>query len=393
MRETPSMLVAGVPLKRGSPKHVEHFDDTAVTVYNKDGKVVEIHTPQDTLRRVHELMHARSSDLKRQNRQYKGINDTVRNLTEDCLIHEKYWPWRRRPTPEKIRSDVLNFIASDIARADQCRQSIADRTAKNMEGAIWANFAYRLRARAVLEGMGEYRHSVGFTERECTFAHSVLTQVRRGREGKAAQMLQAAFFPPLDLPLPPGKKIRGGGGGALKGQLTMEIIELRHSEAIPEAVVGTRVATSGSRLYRPALRKPVLPSRCFVRRSPQEPGGTILIDASGSMGGWDQVKEWCEKAPFGTVAYYSGDGCSKGWLYVYARNGMRAREIVEPDCQGNTVDGPAMDWLLKQEAPRIMVTDRAFCDVADSHVQVMRLENLEARGEITVLNYRKDADD
>jgi hypothetical protein len=397
------MLVAGVPLKRGSPKHVEHFDDTASTIYGRDGRVLEIHTPQDTLRRVHELMHARSSDVKRQNRQYKGVNNSVRNLTEDCVIHLKHWPWRHAKTPERIERDVAEYLALDLDRADKAKQTIADRTAKDAGQAVWANFAYRLRNAAVMAGIrrGDYYTAsgcVGFTETEASFARRVYNLILNGKEGKAAEMLQAAFFPPPPvIELPPGKKpgkgkIPGDGKRATGSALgpKMEIIELPHTEAIEDAVVGTRIATSGARLYRPALRKPVIPSRCFVRRSPQEPGGTILVDASGSMGGWDQVKGWCEKSPFGTIAYYAGDGHSKGWLYVYARDGMRAREIVEPDSQGNTVDGPAMDWLMSQEAPRIMVTDRGFCDVADSMTQVVRLENFEARGEITVVNYNKD---
>jgi hypothetical protein len=393
------MLVAGVPLKRGSPKHVEHLDDTAITTYSKDGKVLEIHTPQDTLRRVHELMHARSTDVRRTIRQYKGINYSVRNITEDCLIHLKHWPWRHVKTPEKIERDVAEYLATDLDRADKAKQTVTDRTAKDAGQAVWENFAYRLRTAAVMAGIkrGDYytaAANVGFTETEETFAKQVYRLILKGKEGKAAEMLQSTFFPPPPvIELPPGKKLRGDkepGGDSGRDRAsgpTMEIIELPHTEAIEDAVIGTRIATSGPRLHRPALRKPVIPNRCFVRRSPQEPGGTILIDASGSMGDWDQVREWCEKSPFGTIAYYAGDGRSRGWLYVYARDGMRAREIVEPDRHGNTVDGPAMDWLMSQEAPRTMVTDRRFCDAADSHAQILRLENLEACGDITVANY------
>jgi hypothetical protein len=169
----------------------------------------------------------------------------------------------------------------------------------------------------------------------------------------------------------------------------MDVIELPHTESIAEAVVGFRIATSGARIHRPALRKPILPQRLFIRRSAVEPAGTILIDASGSMGSWDQVAEWIRKSPFATVAYYAGDGSSHGWLYVYARNGFRAAAIVPPDNSGNTVDGLAIDWLMKQEGPRIMVTDRGFCDAADSEAQKMRLARLERLGEITVANYKR----
>lgn len=229
-------------------------------------------------------------------------------------------------------------------------------------------------------------------------AMSLLRLLVKGKEGDVARQLQNAFFPVPDMS---GyvevedtdiiKRRKGGGerGALLLGphQPDMEIIELPMTETIDGAEVGMRLATSGPRLYRPALRRPVLPQRMFVRRTPIEPQGAILIDASGSMGDFDQVTRWVEKAPFATIAYYAGDGRSAGWLYIYARDGFRAKECVTPPTQGNTVDGPAMDWLMRQPGPRIMITDRGFCDVPDSYAQVQRLATLEAAGEIKVLPY------
>jgi hypothetical protein len=246
---------------------------------------------------------------------------------------------------------------------------------------------------------------VGFIPgRDMRFAHHCIELIRNGYERNAALDIQAAFFEPDDMPpidgddevtVRDGKVTERGGNvptittsGA--AHTSMTIIELPHTEAIKEATVGFRVATSGSRLYRPALRRPILPQRLFVRRSAIEPQGTILIDASGSMGDWDQVADWVRKAPFAQVAYYAGNGESEGWLYVYARGGFRASEIVRPPYGGNTVDGLALDWLMRQEPPRIMVTDRGFCDAADSEGQKMRLALLESRGEVTVANYKRE---
>ena len=133
----------------------------------------------------------------------------------------------------------------------------------------------------------------------------------------------------------------------------------------------------------------MLPQKLFMKRVPNEPAGTILIDASGSMGSFDQVTQWCEKAPFGQIAYYAGKDYGKGWLYIYAKDGRRAKEPVEPEVKGNTVDGPAIDWLMQQLKPRIMVTDREFCGAFDSDAQIMRLDQLERQGEIKVLDYSK----
>jgi hypothetical protein len=386
------MLTAGVPLKRGAPIHIEHDDDTAYTDFDGKGKVVSVHTPQSPLIRVHELMHARHTEKRRYDRQYKGILPTVCNFTEDVRLHSKFWPWPTHQTPKSIVAAAQSLIAKERSEmAEDLEQE------KHKRG-TWPDFAVRMRQVAVEGGIGrDYRNSLiaadFATEQQRNLALSVITLCRGGKEGKAAQLLQTAFFPP-----PPPTKT-GGGGNQRTGQKTgraindnksptMEIIELQHTEHIAEASVGTRLATSGSRLYRPALRRPVLPQRMFVRRAAIEAGGTILIDASGSMGSWENVSSWCEKAPFGTIAYYAGDNV-KGWLYVYARNGKRAAEIVPPDRAGNTVDGPAIDWLMQQPGPRTMVTDREFCGAWDSTAQVVRLQLLEAAGEITVVDYSK----
>jgi hypothetical protein len=127
----------------------------------------------------------------------------------------------------------------------------------------------------------------------------------------------------------------------------------------------------------------------FVKKAPVLPGGTILIDASGSMGDFDEIIKWMETSPFGTIAYYAGDtyrGC--GWLYVYARKGWHAPEVKHLPDRENVVDGPAMDWLMKQARPRTFVTDRQFCGAADSTMQVVRLRRLEKQGELEVRDYR-----
>ena len=167
----------------------------------------------------------------------------------------------------------------------------------------------------------------------------------------------------------------------------LDIIELEHTVRIPEARVGRRKTTMGPRLHLPSLRKLVLPQKLFVKKSPNKPGGTILIDASGSMGSWDNIKKWCEEAPYGTIAYYAGR-MGKGQLYIYARKGFRAAEIVHTEGRDNVVDGPAMDWLMTQPRPRVMVTDRGFCSASDSLAQIARLGVLERQKQIEVRNYK-----
>jgi|SRR5215475_1947504 len=394
-----SILASGVPVERGRPVHIEREDDWSCTnINNRTGEVVTIETPQDLFRRAHEMMHARHTD-KTVLRQYErsGCNDFVYQIAEDCRLHMAHWPWHPSETPPEYRAAAFEEIA-------QQEKQVAEHLAEHPEDrGTWGDFASRMRICAVQHGLGEEYsvYEANFaTRKQAEFAASVMAKLRRGKIAQAACDIQVAFFPPLDLP--PGSPGTGSGprsglkrpaqNGALLKQPNMDVIELPHTVTIQDAVVGYRKATSGARLHRPSLRKPVLPQRLFIRRSRQEPQGTILVDASGSMGDWSQVKRWCEKAPFGTIAYYAGNG-RKGWLYVYARNGKRAAKIVKPGGGGNTVDGPAITWLMSQAKPRLMITDRGFCDVADSQLQVMRLENLERMGEIKVLDYAHDDDD
>lgn len=411
-RHQQSILITGIPLERGArPIHFEHTDETAFTGFNgRDGSVREVHTPPDSLRRIHELMHARHSRHDAEGRKvYRGIYEPVRQVVEDCRIHLKHWPWRAGiSTPPQIARDARTFVAAEVKRV---LAKVAALPAEKKADGAWPAFAIKIRAACVAQGIDGNLHSelrrlfanvadLELAKQACDFLLNDCTRT-------AARIIQSAFFDPpeeTETDREPAEEGEGdadgeeeeegdseGEEGENSGIYTkdckMQVIELPHTETIQEATTGTRVATSGSRIFRPALRRPVLPARMFVRRSIVEPAGTILVDASGSMGSFALLEELCKASPFATVAYYAGNGRDGGWLYVYARGGMRAKEAIEPDGRDNTIDGLALDWLLKQDAPRVMVTDRGFCDVADSTAQAVRLERLEQAGLLTVREY------
>jgi hypothetical protein len=89
-------------------------------------------------------------------------------------------------------------------------------------------------------------------------------------------------------------------------------------------------------------------------------GGTVLIDASGSMSvTLRDVYAMMLEAPALTVAMYSGCGGS-GTLTVIADGGRR----ISPDDMnlvtqsgGNVIDGPALVWLAGQRGPRVWISD------------------------------------
>ncbi len=91
----------------------------------------------------------------------------------------------------------------------------------------------------------------------------------------------------------------------------------------------------------------------------KQPGGAVLIDGSGSMRiTAEEVRKLVEIAPQAMVAIYSGHS-NDGVLRILAQDGMMVDEdkICRPAGGGNTVDGPALEWLAKQKAPLVWVSD------------------------------------
>jgi hypothetical protein len=88
-------------------------------------------------------------------------------------------------------------------------------------------------------------------------------------------------------------------------------------------------------------------------------GGTILIDASGSMSfDGEDILEIMQMLPAVTIAMYNGRGYT-GDLRIVAKNGKRVNQqyLDRYSGYGNVVDGPALEWLGTQPAKRIWVSD------------------------------------
>ena len=101
--------------------------------------------------------------------------------------------------------------------------------------------------------------------------------------------------------------------------------------------------------------------RCWEVKKPK-PGGTMLIDCSGSMGfSAEEVMEIINARPAMKVALYaqSRGRYGVGDLIIVVDNGMIA-DIYEAKSKiggGNVIDGPALMWLAEQQEPRIWVSD------------------------------------
>ncbi|MCZ6784109.1 MAG: hypothetical protein O7G30_12455 [Proteobacteria bacterium] len=151
---------------------------------------------------------------------------------------------------------------------------------------------------------------------------------------------------------------RGGGGGP--GRLRVTTAKLTR--------VCTPVAARGGRRWKPAdegtdlrfLHRYAVDQRVFRRRVHRgKGGGSVLIDASGSMSlDAADIDRIIAGAPSATlVALYSGTG-DRGELRVVVREGRRAGvEALTPPGAGNIVDLPALEWLARQPAPRVWISD------------------------------------
>ena len=102
-------------------------------------------------------------------------------------------------------------------------------------------------------------------------------------------------------------------------------------------------------------------------------GGTVLIDLSGSMHiAQKDLAEIVKAAPAATVAVYAGRGVG-GRLVIVAENGRVAKvEDIHTamlyegsSMTGNIVDGPSLEWLAKQQEPRIWISDGVVTGVGD----------------------------
>jgi len=114
------------------------------------------------------------------------------------------------------------------------------------------------------------------------------------------------------------------------------------------------------------------PPRLFLKTIRRN-GGTILIDASGSMNITpDVLIKMLVMAPAATIAFYNAvnDGGGPGNLWIFAHKGKRANDldsIKRKDAEGfnrwghgNVVDFQALQWLLAMPQPRYFLTDGEF---------------------------------
>jgi hypothetical protein len=117
---------------------------------------------------------------------------------------------------------------------------------------------------------------------------------------------------------------------------------------------------------------PAADGRAFSRRATRSAhDGTLLIDCSGSMSEQvthERVMAVLARCPSAAVGLYAGRPANQsGSLLIAARGGMHVdREVIDNWVHaGNVVDGPALQWLSQQKAPRVWVSDGDVTGLGD----------------------------
>lgn len=149
------------------------------------------------------------------------------------------------------------------------------------------------------------------------------------------------------------------------GEMRIETLHTSQSRPVPAAA--RRIAFSDHGAVLGAAHRLHMDGRVFTRRRRQR-GGTVLIDASGSMRfSPSDLERVITAAPLATVGIYGGRGRSGTLTIVASKGRMAASALIKAaSCQhGNVVDGPALRWLARQPEPRIWISDGRVTGIAD----------------------------
>ena len=161
---------------------------------------------------------------------------------------------------------------------------------------------------------------------------------------------------------------QASGEEAKWGVMHIDTPEL--TQKLPVKVQAVAKKKSDTGVNPRAMHRFTTDKKIFTNKTKRN-GGTVLIDGSGSMHfDSDDIEQLVHILPASTCAMYQGhsdddlmdidwsetDEVPTGTLGIIASKGKWVEEIPYYGFN-NIIDGPAMDWLGKQQEPRIIVTD------------------------------------
>jgi hypothetical protein len=410
VREQDKLLRDTVDLKHSLPSLKVRVQDIGAgiggaTLYGRKSRKAEaIQVPRgDTCLertiRLHETIHA-----QRQKPPGKEQQSMPGQAIGDVMVHTVDWPKR---LPLSVTRDALAAACLDARKAKTFTELA------KVDDEKWNAGCYALlRAMAICHGAGPTTRAAKRV-RECAKAFGgellldALTAIietateRKGRRKDKEQTAREAF----------ARLLRHGEGdeegdeegedkadkdkpGTKDGKRRpgMRIVNLPLSQECDPSARRLALARSGAHLNPHRLPSALANGTTagLFRRTRREAGGAVLLDASGSMHvSTTRLRELCRLAPGATVAYYSASNNVNGVLVIFAKDGRRynADGALPEHHEGNTVDYPALRWLLRQPGPRWIVTDREFCGGApgEKEAALLLLQANERRGEVSVI--------
>lgn len=178
-----------------------------------------------------------------------------------------------------------------------------------------------------------------------------------------SKAIQQQCTSPTNKPQPNGKANWGKLLQVKEPRRTVEVPDLRRSAVVRSDENGAIMRTP----YR------VMIDQRVFRKILKKRSGTVMIDTSLSMSLHpEQINAIVREARGAMVCSYAGNG-QDAEICILARDGRRVNDeiIAAPHGRwnGNNADGPILEWLGKQTAPRIWVTDGKVTGPHHEHTQ------------------------
>jgi hypothetical protein len=372
------------------------------TAYDsKSGVIQSITVPggnraYDLTIQSHETGHATASKPPTRKRKESANQFLARNFVEDCFIEQRPLPVN---TPASYTRNHLTAAMHDLRnlRNSMRKGPLPTVDARNAAIGIGCRISAMLNGyNGSLKARNAFQRTFGpLTDTLEEIAY--LARHPRSRK-KAIQILEALFE---TEPLPETESKPGKEGTDMpdaNDNAAFAIVNLlpKDSFCVRERTVSMRNAPNGVVLNPNRFVAAIVEGNSnglFSRRTRLLPGGTILIDASGSMGCTaENLKALCQTLPTSTVAYYCGNA-RQSRLYLYADKGKRYSGDNPRIGSGNQCDLEAIKWLERQLKPWTLISDLQFCGGPKGNAEcaLAKVARLQFNNQIEVINSFEEA--
>ena len=310
--------------------------------------------------RNHELGHAKITPRVAAHKQCAkyGISMDAMQICEDLRVH-RYLEHAGISRDGGMTQDEMTSLVERCLHSDRLLARILIGSYRTDD---FGRTLAALSTRIVPERLQYLQKQVHLIDRRMDSARNLFRPIGfRNATVPAGRLFDALFpengkRPSQDLPLAEVRMPRSGRV-AKWGSMQVRTLPAALTRSIPPIARQKTYRDEGCSLT--AVHRLPVDGRIFSRTRSHK-GGSVLIDGSGSMSlSPTDLERIVKTAPAATVAIYSGHG-RQGTLTVVARKGRMATAegIRSSRCgSGNIVDGPALEWLAKQPAPRIWISD------------------------------------